>query len=173
MREDGSFMKKIMIVGPAGSGKSTLALQLHKHLGLPVFHLDSFFWEKGWVMRSDDDFQADINKILEKQAWITDGNYSRFSTQRMKDADTLIFIDFGKYFSVWRIINRYLKEKGRERISGAKGCPEKIDWEFIKWVWNWPKKYRQYWLNIPQEYPNLNFIHLTSTKEIKVFLEKL
>ena len=40
---------KIAIIGNAGSGKSTLGLQLHKKLGLSLYHFDQYFWKPGWV----------------------------------------------------------------------------------------------------------------------------
>ena len=33
-----------------------------------------------------------------------------------------------------RVLKRYKKYKGQQRESAAKGCREKIDREFIKWV---------------------------------------
>ena len=39
---------KIAIIGNPGSGKSTLASKLHHILGIPIYHLDQYFWKPGW-----------------------------------------------------------------------------------------------------------------------------
>ncbi|NBJ69081.1 MULTISPECIES: hypothetical protein [Clostridia] len=42
-------MKKIVIIGSPGSRKSTLARKLSDLLGIPVYHMDTIFWQPGWV----------------------------------------------------------------------------------------------------------------------------
>lgn len=40
-------MQRVAVVGCIGSGKSTVARALGTTLGIPVFHLDSFWWQPG------------------------------------------------------------------------------------------------------------------------------
>ena len=42
-------MERVVILGCCGAGKSTLARQLGIKLELPVIHLDTYFWQVGWV----------------------------------------------------------------------------------------------------------------------------
>lgn len=47
---------KIMIFGRPGGGKSTSANQLSKELGLPIYHLDKYFYVENWVERNYQEF---------------------------------------------------------------------------------------------------------------------
>ena len=42
-------MKRIMIIGSGGSGKSTFSSKLSEVLGLPLYHLDAYYWKPGWI----------------------------------------------------------------------------------------------------------------------------
>jgi adenylate kinase family enzyme len=48
--------KRIMIFGIPGSGKSTFAAKLSQQLGLPLFHLDKYFFTRDWQERDYDEF---------------------------------------------------------------------------------------------------------------------
>jgi adenylate kinase family enzyme len=52
----------------------------------------------------------------------------------MEQADHIIMLHFSPLNSLWRVIKRYFKFKGTSRPDMAKGCNEKLDFEFIKWV---------------------------------------
>ncbi|MNP06465.1 topology modulation protein [compost metagenome] len=40
---------KIMTIGSSGSGKSTFSRKLGEELSIPVYHLDAYYWQPGWV----------------------------------------------------------------------------------------------------------------------------
>jgi adenylate kinase family enzyme len=42
---------RICIFGRPGSGKSTFAHKLHLKTGLPLYHLDRYFFVANWVER--------------------------------------------------------------------------------------------------------------------------
>ena len=70
-------MQRIVILGNAGSGKSTLARALGKRLGVAVVHLDTLFWEPGWVEPDAAQFRERVRDALTTEAWVCEGNYAR------------------------------------------------------------------------------------------------
>ena len=59
-------MKRILIMGCAGCGKSTLAKELGQILILPVYHLDVYYWQPGWVETEKEIFIAKQEEILKE-----------------------------------------------------------------------------------------------------------
>lgn len=135
-------MQRVLIVGCAGTGKSTMAVALGAKLGVPVVHLDEHFWQSGWVQVPAETWPAKVAALLEAPAWVMDGNYLSTLDARLAACDTAIFLDRHRFACLWRVIRRWLKYRGRTRPALPEGCPEKIDWEFIQWIWNYPRDVR-------------------------------
>ncbi|UOQ42804.1 hypothetical protein MUN89_12600 [Halobacillus salinarum] len=133
-------MKKIAILGSAGSGKSTLAKILGEKLHVDVLHLDTLFWKPGWKASTIHELKNKQKKFLNKEAWIIDGNYSRVWDERLDQADTIIFLNLPRTLCLLRILNRWRRYRGKIREDLGAGCPEKMDLEFIKYVWNFPEQ---------------------------------
>jgi adenylate kinase family enzyme len=135
-------MKRILILGCGGAGKSTLARQLGSILGIEVIHLDSLHWRPGWVETSRPEWAATVVELLKRDTWIMDGNYGGTLDVRLMRADTVIFLDLPRRRCLLRVLKRRLQYRGRTRPDMASGCPEKVDWEFLKWIWGFPAKSR-------------------------------
>lgn len=136
-------MERILIIGCSGAGKSTLARQLGEKTGLPVVHLDALFWKPGWVESTREAFDTRIREEMEKPAWIIDGNYSRSLPVRLEKCDAVIYLDFPRLTCILGVIKRVLTTYGTIRPDMAEGCPERFDWEFLKWVWNFNRNNRE------------------------------
>lgn len=125
----------IQITGYSGAGKSTLATTLGKLLSLPVLHLDNVHFHGDWQRRSTEEMNIIARKFLadnDKNGWIIDGSYSRVAPERFSQADLSIFLDFNRWYCLWSCIQRWWTWRGRER--GSCPCPEKLDWEFVRWI---------------------------------------
>lgn len=166
-----------MILGSAGSGKSTLAIQLGAKLNIPVVHLDNLFWKPGWVSETEEEMDRKVIEAASKDEWIIDGNYSRTIDFRMNLADTIIYIDFNRYLCLYRVIKRRIKYHGKVRPDLAEGCKEKIDKEFLLWIWNYPKRSRMKTLDKISYHcindDNKNAYVLISPKAVKKFLQNV
>lgn len=135
-------MKRILIIGSGGSGKTTFAKELAERTGLPLIHLDQLFWSPGWVPTPDEEWDALIQRLIAQDQWIMDGNYGRTLPMRFAAADTIIFLDLPRLVCTWRIIARSVRYFGRSRPDVAPGCPERLSWEFLVWVWTYPSRRR-------------------------------
>jgi adenylate kinase family enzyme len=135
-------MKKVLVLGCAGSGKSTFSSRLGQVTGLPVIHLDSFYWKPGWIAATEEEWDQIIDELVRLDSYIMDGNYSRTLNKRLLDADAVFYFDFPRLLCIYRAIKRRIMNHGRTREDMAEGCKEKIDFEFLKWIWNFRKRNR-------------------------------
>ena len=139
---DKKKMQRVAIIGSCGAGKSTLARKLGEKLALPVIHLDAYYWQKGWQECDRHKWEKIQQNLIKGDRWIIDGNYDSSMDIRLSAADTIIWLDFNRYLCLWRVLKRYLRYSGRTRPDMAAECPERLNWEFIKYVWNFPKLHR-------------------------------
>lgn len=166
-------MKKVAIIGSGGAGKSTLARQLSEKIGIPVYHLDAILWKPNWVMTSKTEQRMIQNELITRESWIIDGNYGSTLDIRLNAADTIIYLDLPRTVCLYRAIKRRFQYRNRTRPDMAADCKEKLDMEFLKWIWNYPKVKRPAILAMLKELSSKKkVIILSSRKEIKRFIEK-
>jgi adenylate kinase family enzyme len=132
-------MQRVLVMGSSGSGKSTFALALAEKLALPFVSIDQLFWQPGWKQPKTADFSAIMTREAEKPTWIMDGNYTRYGAGelRRERADTIFWFDLPRWLCMWGVVSRIAKTYGVVRPEMAPGCPEQIDWEFLKYVWTY------------------------------------
>ena len=163
-------MERIMIIGCGGSGKSTLARQLGEKLDIPVVHLDKLFWKPGWVSLTREAFDAVHREAISKEKWIMDGNFDRTIPERLGRCDTVIYLDFSRFACLCGVLKRILTTYGKVRPDMGEGCPERIDWEFLKWVWNFNKNKREKNYRLLNEAEGVETIVLKNRRAVKRFL---
>ena len=160
---------RIMIVGSGGAGKSTLAIKLNELLKIPLIHLDKEYWKPGWEESPKKEWHEKQNKMIENINWIIDGNYGGTLDIRFSKADTVIFLDYNRLICTYRIFKRWIKNFNKKRIDMAEGCKEKIDIQFIKWVWEFPNKSRYKIIETMEKYDDVKKIILKNSKDTKLF----
>lgn len=166
-------MERILIIGCSGAGKSTMARVLGEQTGLPVVHLDQLFWRENWQHISREEFDSLLLQELEKPNWILDGNYDRTLTMRLAYCDTVLYLDYPRWQCLLGVVKRVLTTYGKTRPDMGPGCPERFDWEFMKWIWNYNKEHRKDLYRILAETENVQVIILKNRKAGKRFLQKL
>ena len=148
---------KISVLGYSGSGKSTLARMLGEKYGAEVLHFDAIHWLPGWQMNAKEEKLRLTEEFLNTHdAWVIDGNYSKFFLERrLSESDEIVMLLFGRFSCLIRVIKRYFKYKGKTRPDMGAGCDEKLDREFIKWVlWEGrTKEKRAKFIAIAKKYP--------------------
>lgn len=153
-------MKRILVLGSGGAGKSTFCRQLSEKIDLPVIHLDSYFWNSGWVETPKDEWVPLVCELSKRSEWIMDGNYSGTIDLRMKHADTVIFLDYNRLTCTLGVLKRVITNYGRVRCDMPEGCHERFSLEFMKWIWNYPSRSRLVIMNAIFRAPSSVSIHI-------------
>lgn len=166
-------MQRIVVIGSCGAGKSTLARTLGEKLALPVIHLDSYYWQEGWIETERSEWINIQQKLIKGDRWIIDGNYSNTLEIRLKAADAIIWLDFSRRLCLWRVVTRYIKYRGRVRPDMAAGCQEKLNLEFLQYVWNFPTQGRTKILGKLAKYRDFKqIIILSNPRQVSDFLKQ-
>ncbi len=167
-------MERIAIIGSCGAGKSTLAKSLGQKLALPIIHLDSYYWRANWVETPKNEWDTLHQKLLQGECSIIDGNYGSTMDIRLEAADTIIWLDFPRNLCLWRIIKRYLQYRGNVRDDMAAGCRERLTWEFLLYVYNFPRQQRpQIISRLNQHQYSKKIVILKNPNQVKTFLEEI
>jgi adenylate kinase family enzyme len=163
-------LHRIMIVGCSGAGKTTLATRISERLGLPLIHLDSYYWSPGWKEPDPADWYRVVESLAAAPAWVMDGNYWMTFGPRMAHADSLVWLDYSRGVCLWRVSIRTLQWLGRCRPE-LSGCRERLTLSFLRHVWTFRAEYRPRIVAALQRYgPHLNVIMLTNDREADDFL---
>ncbi|MBQ8296245.1 MAG: DNA topology modulation protein [Ruminococcus sp.] len=127
---------KIAVIGHSGSGKSTLAKFLGKLYNIDVLHLDSVHWLPGWNERSAVEKNVIVTDFMNSHSsWVIDGNYfKQCYERRLSEADVIVFLNFNRFNCLCRAFRRFLRYRGSTREDMGKGCNEKMDFKFIRWI---------------------------------------
>jgi adenylate kinase family enzyme len=106
---------KINVIGTSGSGKTTFGKQLAETLSIPFIEMDALFWGPNWTPTDDEVFFSRLEKALEGDKWVLDGNYSRTTPLKLSRVDVVIWLDFSfprtSFQAITRAIQRLLSNE--------------------------------------------------------------
>ena len=168
-------MQRVLLIGSPGSGKTTLAKQLSQLFNLPLIHLDKLFWRGDWQQVSREEFDAALQRELEKPRWLIDGNYLRTLDRRLDDCDTVIWLDLPTPICLWRVIKRFFQNRGRVREDMGGNCVERWDKErltFFRYVATFRRTHHKQMQERLRNHPDVGVIHLKSRRQVKGFLQR-
>ncbi|MCB0631747.1 MAG: hypothetical protein R2824_03830 [Saprospiraceae bacterium] len=148
---------KIFIFGPPGAGKSTIALEMGRRTGLPVYHLDHFFFKAPNIHVSSAEAMAELETSLPDGDWIMEGNHGDALDFLIKRADHVIILEIPPLLCTYRIIKRYLQQNPELKQAVSEGWEETLSWQFIWFT------LRIFPRNLPRQ---LEQIKMTATGQI-------
>ena len=168
-------MRKILIIGSAGAGISVLSLKLAGLLQLPVIHLDALHWRPGWEKPPRGEWQRTVFELVQRDAWIMDGNYDSTLEVRLEACDTIVLLYLPRILCLYRVLKRSLAHFGRARPDLHPGCREQLpDREFVSWIWHYPVRNIPRVLALLQLYEGRREIFiLKSRQDVRRFLSDI
>jgi adenylate kinase family enzyme len=136
-------MQRVLVMGSSGSGKSTFVMRLSEITGIPFVSLDALFWKPGWVKSDKAEFRERVTQAARQPRWIMDGNFQSHLVELRRDvSDTVIWFDLPRRTCMFGILKRIARSYGQVRPEMGEGCPEKIDFEFFRYVWTYRRVQR-------------------------------
>lgn len=168
-------MQRIMVIGAsAGAGKSTFARRLGRAMELPVHHLDAYYWKPGWVETDKKEFRHRQQELANEPRWIIEGNYNSTIDIRLGACDALIQLQLPLWRCLWRVVKRRIQYHKKKRPDMAPGCPEKLDYEFLKFIvatYRGRQKAQRHLIEeFIMKYPEKQVYILRTQQEIDAFL---
>lgn len=158
--------KKVLVIGSPGAGKSTFARELAKLTGLPLVYLDQLFWNSDRTTVSGEVFDRRLEQALAKEAWIVDGNYQRTMEQRLKQCDTVFFLDFPVKTCLEGVWARFGKPR-----ADLPWVETEIDQEFLEQILQFPEQGRPKILKLREKYPQKRWRVFSCREEGDAYLQ--
>lgn len=166
-------MQRVLVMGCSGSGKTTFARALADRLALPYVSIDALFWKPGWREPDMPAFSEAMVRVAAGPAWVIDGNYIRHGAGelRRQRADAVLWFDLPRITCLTGIMRRILSSYGEVRPEMAPGCPERLDWSFLRYVWTYRREQRPKLLAYFQGLrPDQRLVGFTSRRQAQDFL---
>lgn len=157
--------RRILVIGCPGAGKSTFARTLQKKTGLPLYYLDMLFHRADKTTVTDEEFDEQLITILNKEAWIMDGNYLRTLSMRLEYADAVLFLDYPLSVCLDGVRSRIGKK--REDMPWVE---ETFDKEFEEWIRNFARDQKPVIIDLLKRFDG-NVYVFSSRHKANEFLE--
>lgn len=164
---------RVAIIGCPGSGKTTFARQLAEKSGLPLYHLDYYYYDASKDYPADKTaWRKQVTALVSKNRWIIDGNYKSTFDIRLPRADTIILLDFPRRVIIWRMLKRRVKYHKRLRPDMPIGWKEQISPQFLKFVWQYNRAIRPTVYETIEHYrPTTSVIIVRNQRQLNLLLQ--
>lgn len=162
--------EKILVIGCPGSGKSTFSRALGELTGLPVYPLDLLNWNADKTTVPKEVFRQRLQEVLQKDAWIIDGNYNSTMELRLQRCDTVFFLDYPTDVCIEGVLSRI--GKPREDMPWVETEQDEAFLQFIR-DFSTESKSRPKILALWNQYAEKEWITFHSRADADAYLQTL
>lgn len=166
---------RILVMGCSGGGKSTLSQKIAGLFGLAYISIDrDVLWLPGWAERDKVAQRAIITDKVGADRWVMDGTNPSSFDIRLPRTDMVIWVRMSRWLCIWGVVTRWMKWVGRTRPEMAPGCPEKVDWQFLKFIWTFEEKFTPRIIRgLAEHGPAVPILQLSSRQQMNALLALL
>lgn len=161
-------MNKVIVIGCPGAGKSIFSIALHKKTALPLYHLDLLNWNSDKTTVGKEVFRQRLKDVLTRDRWIIDGNYGSTMELRIKECDTVFFLDYPLDICLEGIRQR----QGKPRPD-MPWVDTENDEEFLEFIRNYNTESRPKVIKLLNKYSEKNIVIFRSRKEADEYLNRM
>lgn len=174
--------RRINVVGSSGAGKSTVSKRLADLLSIPSIEMDALFWGPDWHWPSDEEFFGKLERALEREDWILDGNYPRTTFIKWQRVETVVWLDYSFVRTFLQSIRRaFVRSWTRQEIWPGTGNCESFRKSFfskdsiILWsITNHGKIRKRYQkMILDPNYAHIEFVRLTGPRQTECYFRSL
>ncbi len=172
--------QRINMVGSSGSGKSTAGKVIAKKLGYPYIELDEIHWQPNWTESTEQELSFNLERSLQGESWVLDGNYSRTVPIKWKRVQLVVWLDLPYWLTLYQVISRTIRRSvtketlwagNRESLGKAFFSRDSIIWWSLT---NLRKVRRQYLAAmIDPDLAHIRFVRIRSRQELTSFVAAL
>ena len=143
--------------------------------GLPVRHMDLIHWKPGWEERPRPEKIAMARAVEAEDSWIFEGGLRATYDTRAARADLIVFLDLPMTSRLWRaLVKRRLQYAwGIRRPALPPDCPERFNWEFVRWIVGTARPHRRMHLGLIAAQPPGKGVHLEGRRAAERWLRAL
>ncbi len=161
-------MNKAIVIGCPGSGKSTFSRALQKLTGLPLYHLDLLKWNSDKTTVSKEIFLERLQNIIVLDSWIIDGNYGSSIELRLKECDTVFFLDYPVEICIEGVKQR----QGKPRPD-MPWIETEDDEDFFEFIRNYNSQSKPKVLELLKKYSEKYIVIFKSREEANEYLNQM
>lgn len=166
-------MKRVSVIGCPGAGKTTFSRELSRSTKLPLVHLDFMYHDQTYSYQTDkDSWRKRVLKETKERRWIIDGNYKSTFDIRLPKSDTIIFLDYPTYISIWRAIKRRVQYREKVRDDMPSTWKERLGMDFFVFILKFNLLIAPRMRELLKSYNDKDVIILRSPRQAKTFLAK-
>ena len=101
--------RRNIVRGTSGCGKTTLARAISERLGIEHTELDAHHHLPNWGERPTEELKQIVEGIVARESWIIDGNYKVVTSEHVRKADTIVWLDYSFLTVLFRLVCRTIR----------------------------------------------------------------